>query len=126
MEVINEKTLGVLSPRQNRRGAYIFFSSEFITISKLAAKECGIKTGDKINFVSDYDRLYFYIDDNPEGLSLKPNRTVFRVYSIGAVSVLFKKYSHIFRKQTKFGIRPSVTTVNDKQLVEVLIHNKQK
>lgn len=126
MEVINEKTVGVSSPHKNRIGAYIFFSSEYITISKLAAQEYGIEIGDKINFVSDYDRLYFYIDDNPDGLNLKKNKNVFRVYSKGAVSVLFKKYSHVFRKQKKFSLRESVTTLNERKLIEVLIRNKIK
>lgn len=125
MEIVNAATPGMKPKPGKHSKKYIYFGDGRVTISTAACEEYGISSGISINFVFDLDRLYFYIDNNPDGFKLIKREATFRFYSTGLIDKVNEKYFSLTKRDSlKFGLRLLPTKINGCSLIEILIRSK--
>ena len=125
MEIINKATPGFAAYNGKQAKEYISFQAKNIFFSKKTCAKFQIKKGMFVHFVTDIDRLYFFVNDDENGLSLFSDnyRNALRCAGQTISHILKKKFPHItFTGQLP--IRECPTKLNDNKLIEVLIHKR--
>jgi hypothetical protein len=125
MEIINNSTPGFKVKAGKNSGVYVSIHKDMITFSSSACEKFGILSTLKLNLVFDFDRLYFYIDDNESGLRLSKNKENVRCFGKCFYQEINIRYPRILNRSfTRFQLRETPTKLNDRTLIEILIHKK--
>jgi hypothetical protein len=127
MEILDKNTPGFTVT--NKRGGKIMitFSDSGIFISSSACREFDLNPLDKIHFIHDLDRLYFFINEEKSGFSLfacGAGKNGLRSKCITMINILKKKMPTVISPPVSFPLKKSVTKLNGHNLIEILIHKK--
>lgn len=125
MQVIDKSYPGY--HKKNRRASKptITFNEYFTRLSKAACADYGVFAGMNIHFITEPDRLYFYVDEDKSGFNLSIDHMQgcgFR--SKALMTILCEKYPQKVVDKSRFLIRESNTKWNGNRLMEVMIHKR--
>jgi len=128
MEIINLKTGNNFLQRKGRfSGAFFSINKHYISFSKEASRKFNISGGDKIYFVQDLDRLYFYIDNGDEfAIPIYRNKNTLRIYSMKLVMTFMDRFPNIRNNELRFPMRQLSSELAGHKLVEIQLDKKFK
>jgi hypothetical protein len=96
-----------------------------IYFNKMAAAKLGIEANRRLTFLSDVDRLYFYISDDPFGIRLHAMQSGgVKLYGSKLYRVLKEKVPSLLANGHIFPLKQLKTQVQGNELIEILFHKK--
>jgi len=117
MEILNVKSKSLAR-------ATVVFRDKYMYFSRGAIEHYGLEIGKRISFVTEVDRLYFYVNDDPDGFLICKREGGALVWAVLIMEVLLDQLPTLLRSGKKFPLKKTNTEVNGSKLVEILFHNK--
>jgi hypothetical protein len=120
MEIINAET-------RNKEGlkVTIAITRKEIYFNKMASDRFDITPHRMITFLTDVDRLFFYVSDDPNGLKIHQcTQGGTKVYNTMVYRVLLEKIPYLLANGHIFPLKRSNSEMQGNKLIEVLFHKK--
>lgn len=105
----------------------ISLKMDFLYFPTNACEKFGLTNDLRIHFVTELDRLYFFVNEDKNGLAFtlsSKDRTGLRVGSSTVIKILKEKFPTKIIAGNRFKLRESVAKFNGCTTVEVLLHKK--
>lgn len=131
MELINNASKIVIEGNRKTGKPTMHFDTrdKWVSFSKKACYMFEILEGKRVNFLVELDRLFFYIDDNKDGMRICLLKNAYdsedcRAYGTLIIRALQTKFPMKVKRGATFSLREIPTKTNGCKTIEVLLHKK--
>lgn len=117
MEILNVKSKSLAR-------ATVVFRDKYMYFSRGSIEHFGVEVGKRLSFITEVDRLYFYVNDDPDGFLICKREGGALVWAVLIIEVLVERLPNLLKGGKKFPLKKTNTEVSGSYLVEILFHNK--
>ena len=120
MEIVNMQT-----SRKDGLKVTVSIAKNNIYFTKMAVEKYGIEHGKRVTFVTDVDRLYFFVNDDPNGLKIfRTSEDGAKICGKALFKSLVRRLPNLLKAGHVFPLKWLNSEIQGNRVVEILFHNK--